>query len=104
MYTDAVYNDLFTGEAVRVRIRGDGMTPASRFWALANYRPATGRRRCENCENRCFAVKCKKIGLTEATATNIELGHVCNYHRLARVGRTKKAKAIRDREFGREEW
>lgn len=54
-----------------------------------NYRKATGSNKCGNCAehvkkhgNTSTYHKCKIIGLSDSMATDIQVGAVCNAHRL----------------------
>lgn len=87
MITETVFNDMFTGEATRFKIPGDGLTPMERFWKKSEYRKPSLEdirlgRSCSNCKFISNVNKCEKVGVTDSDASNISRDMICNFFKF----------------------
>ena len=91
MYSVGVHRDLFTGQDVEEKFKGDGYKPDERFLFKAEYRKAKrGDVKCQDCKYHCYARKCEKVGITDRSASDIDLEYTCNF---AKKPAEKKKKA-----------
>lgn len=86
MATKFVYNDLFTGQIVKVRERKKRQDTMENFWEKGNYRKATKddikkSLSCATCKNIVGEKKCTVVGVADSSSSDIDRGFVCDFHK-----------------------
>jgi hypothetical protein len=81
MLADVLQPDLFGGES---RIIEPSASPYKDFKIYRNYRKATGKENCSNCEYSLINNKwrkCNLMGASNSQNTDVSRNKVCNAHR-----------------------
>jgi len=87
MSVKAKYNDLFTGEEKLVVFESEKLSPNQEWLKKSNYRKVSGEESCMSCKfyhYKFYGHKCEKVGITDGSASNIDIECVCDNWKVRR--------------------
>jgi hypothetical protein len=87
------YNDLITGKTVTVKQKKIFKNKGNKFLSEGNYRCSLDFKfTCGTCKNKTGVKKCEIVGVSDSSASDINLGYVCNLWRPETLDRKEYIK------------